>query len=200
MSNEKHPALSPAIGASRSIQPAPHTNQRFPKDVSEGRPGSNKISGRSTKKTSGKKRKTATFPAIASGGRPGSNKISAPAHLRPDTASWWASVAGDYALEPHHLRILTLAAEAWDRGVEAREAIAKHGTVYVDRFAQPRARPEIAIERDSRIAFARLVRELALDVDTPDEPGRPPRIAGSSGRRDAASELDDEDRRIFGFD
>ena len=55
-------------------------------------------------------------PLRARGGRPGSNKISAPSHLRPDTAAWWASVAGDYALEPHHLRILTLAAEAWDRG------------------------------------------------------------------------------------
>jgi hypothetical protein len=136
----------------------------------------------------------------ARGRHPGSNKIFPPPHLRPDTASWWASVAGDYALEAHHLRILTLAAEAWDRGVEAREAIARHGSVYVDRFAQPRARPEVAIERDSRIAFARLVRELALDVDTPDENGRPPRIGGQSGRRDAALEMDEEDRRMFGFD
>jgi hypothetical protein len=136
----------------------------------------------------------------ARGGRPGSNKISAPAHLRLDTASWWVSVADGYALEPHHLRILTLAAEAWDRGVEAREAIAKHGPVYVDRFAQPRARPEVAIERDSRIAFARLVRELALDVDTPDESGRPPRIGGSPGRHDTRAELDEEDRLILGLD
>jgi hypothetical protein len=136
----------------------------------------------------------------ARGGHPGSNKISAPAHLRPDTASWWVSVAGDYALEAHHLRILTLAAEAWDRGVEAREAIARHGSVYVDRFAQPRARPEVAIERDSRIAFARLVRELALDVDSPDDAGRPPRIGGGVGRRDTGPELDDEDRLILGLD
>lgn len=136
----------------------------------------------------------------ASGGRPGSNKIFVPPHLRPDTASWWASVAGDYALEPHHLRILTLAAEAWDRGVEAREAIAKHGPVYVDRFAQPRARPEVAIERDSRIAFARLVRELALDVDTPDEAGRPPRIGGAPNRRKAGPDLDENDRHILGLD
>ena len=134
------------------------------------------------------------------GGLPGSNKIFPPVHLRPDTAAWWASVAGDYALEAHHLRILTLAAEAWDRGVEAREAIARHGCVYVDRFAQPRARPEVAIERDSRIAFARLVRELVLDVDSPDESGRPPRIGGGPGRHNAALELDEEDRRIFGFD
>lgn len=123
-----------------------------------------------------------------------------PKHLRPDTAAWWASVAGEYALEAHHLRILTLAAESWDRGQEAREAIAKHGPVYVDRFEQPRARPEIAIERDSRIAFARLVRELALDLDPPDEPGRPPRLGVVTEKREPGVEWDAEDRRILGLD
>jgi len=127
--------------------------------------------------------------------QPGSNKISAPPHLRPDTAGWWLSVAADYALEPHHLRILTLAAESWDRGVEAREAIARHGCVYVDRFDQPRARPEVAMERDARIAFARLVRELALDVDAPGESNRPPRIGG-----DARRSLDNGDRVALGLD
>lgn len=131
--------------------------------------------------------------------RPGSNEISAPAHLRPDTAAWWESVASDYVLEAHLLRILTLAAEAWDRGQEAREAIAKHGPVYVDRFDQPRARPEVAIERDSRISFARLVRELALDLDPPDEPGRPPRLGGTNQKATPAMDWDAEDRRILGL-
>ena len=127
-------------------------------------------------------------------------RFSPPKHLRPDTAAWWRSVAGDYALEAHHLRILTLAAEAWDRGVEAREAIAKHGTVYVDRFDQPRARPEVAIERDSRIAFARLVRELTLDLDPPDEPGRPPRLGGTTEKAAPGLDWDAEDRRILGLE
>ena len=130
---------------------------------------------------------------------PGSNKNPAPPHLRPDTAAWWASVAGDYPLEPHQLRILTLAAEAWDRGVEAREAIAQGGSVYVDRFAQPRARPEVAIERDSRISFARLVRELALDVSAPGESRRPPRLGGADKRSDFTIE-DAADRRILGLE
>ena len=104
----------------------------------------------------------------------------APRHLGKATRVWWRSVGGDYQLEPHHLRLLTLAAEAWDRCEEARKALVTHGMTYEDRFGQPRARPEIAIERDSRVAFARLVRELGLDVHEPAE-SRPPTIGGNAG-------------------
>jgi phage terminase small subunit len=103
----------------------------------------------------------------------------APEHLKPATATWWREVMQDYDLEPHHVRLLTLAGEAWDRGVQAREILAEKGLTYDDRFKQPRARPEVAIERDSRIAFARLVRELALDIDEPETP-RVPAIRGSA--------------------
>jgi len=92
-------------------------------------------------------------------------------------------VVDDFELEPHHVRLLTLAAESWDRCTQAREALAEHGLTYTDRFDQPRARPEVAVERDSRIAFARLVRELALDVDEPAEGSRPPGIRGHAALR-----------------
>lgn len=98
-----------------------------------------------------------------------------PKHLRAQTRRWWSGIVADYDLESHHLRLLTLAAEAWDRGEEAREILATEGLTYDDRFGQPRARPEVAIERDSRIAFARMLRELALDVAPPEE-ARPPTI------------------------
>jgi phage terminase small subunit len=100
-----------------------------------------------------------------------------PDHLKPATAAWFSQVIEEYALEPHHVRILTLAAESWDRGQEAREAIDANGLTYLDKSGMPRARPEIAIERDSRIAFARLVRELNLDLEPPAET-RPPRRTG----------------------
>jgi len=102
----------------------------------------------------------------------------APGHLRKATAKWWQTVCRDYEMEPHHLRLLTLAAESWDRCQEAREALATNGLTYQDRFNQPRSRPEVAIERDSRIAFARLLRELALDVEPPPS-SRPPRAGGN---------------------
>lgn len=99
--------------------------------------------------------------------------MKAPKHLAVPTRRWWESVVAEYELEPHHIRLLTLAGESWDRCCQAREAIAEHGLTFVDRLGVPRSRPEIAVERDSRIAFARMIRELALDVDTPDGP-RPP--------------------------
>ena len=100
----------------------------------------------------------------------------APKHLAPATRKWFAGVVAEYELEPHHLRLLTLAAEAWDRGQQAREAIDANGLTFTDKFGQPRARPEVAMERDSRIAFARLLRELALDINSPADDSRPPAI------------------------
>lgn len=85
----------------------------------------------------------------------------------------------DYELEPHHVRLLTLAGEAWDRGQQARAVIDDLGMTFEDRFKQPKPRPEIAIERDSRIAFARLVRELGLDVAPPEESRAPPAPANA---------------------
>ena len=37
-----------------------------------------------------------------------------PNHLNKATAEWWSFVMADYALEPHHIQLLTLACEAYD--------------------------------------------------------------------------------------
>lgn len=105
-----------------------------------------------------------------------------PKHLRKPTQIWFKNVLDDFELEDHHVRLLTLAAEAWDRACSAREIVDKDGLTYTDRFGQPKARPEVGIERDSRIGFARLLRELALDVEAPSE-SRPPRTADYGARR-----------------
>ena len=115
---------------------------------------------------------------------PKDGRPRAPAHLRPETAAWFKQVVNDYELEQHHLRLLGLACESWDRCQQAREALAEHGLTYTDRFNQPHVRPEASIERDSRVAFARLVRELDLDVEPPAAPAgrRPPALR--SNRRE----------------
>lgn len=105
------------------------------------------------------------------------NSINAPKppkHLRKPTQKWFKSVAEDYELDGHHIKLLTLAAEAWDQSQAAREVLDRDGLTFLDRFGQPKERPECGILQNARIAFARLIRELALDVDTPAD-SRPPR-------------------------
>jgi phage terminase small subunit len=103
-----------------------------------------------------------------------------PKHLRSATAKWFRSVIEIFDLEAHDVRLLTLAAEAWDRGQQAREIVDREGMTFNDRFGQPKPRPEIAIERDSRTGFARLLRELSLNVGAPDD-SRPPGLASNRG-------------------
>jgi phage terminase small subunit len=101
----------------------------------------------------------------------------APGHLRPTTRRWWEGVVAAYELEEHHVRVLTVAAESWDRMTVAREVLDREGLTYTDRFGAPRPRPELGVERDSKVLFLRAVRELALDTEGPTEPwSRPPGI------------------------
>ena len=105
--------------------------------------------------------------------------LKPPRDLQKKTKAWWLHVVQSYELEEHHVRLLTLACQSWDRCVQARALLKKHGLTYVDQFGQPRPRPEIVIEKDSRIAFARLLREMNLSETLPEI--RPPPL--KFGRR-----------------
>ncbi|MGE0775203.1 MAG: P27 family phage terminase small subunit [Sphingomonadaceae bacterium] len=100
-----------------------------------------------------------------------------PEHLSDKTADWWRGVVRDFDLEGHHLRLLQSACEAWDRMQQARQALADHGGLtFSDERGAIKAHPCVAIERDARIAFARLIRELDLDAGAPAERSRPPSL------------------------
>ena len=99
-----------------------------------------------------------------------------PSHLEPATGLWWASTEAAYELADHHLKLLTLASEAWDRAMAARAVLDEQGMTFTDRWGQPKARPEVAIERDSRLAFARMLRELDLDAEPPTPARQPPGV------------------------
>ena len=95
---------------------------------------------------------------------------TAPDHLSPEMKRWWQTENEKFAFDDHQLKLLEAASGAWDRMTQARLALAKHGLTYQDDKGGIRPRPEIAIERDCRIAFARLLRELHLD--NPDNSAR----------------------------
>jgi phage terminase small subunit len=65
--------------------------------------------------------------------------------------------------------------QAFDRMHEARDLIAKHGAVTLDRFEQLRPNPATTIERDSRAAMLSALKALNLDIEPlRDGVGRPP--------------------------
>ncbi|MCK1657125.1 P27 family phage terminase small subunit [Bradyrhizobium sp. 151] len=106
-----------------------------------------------------------------------------PAHFSKSTKMWWRSVVSEYQLEPHHLRLLQAACEAWDRLQQSRELLLRDGLVVEGREGGMRPHPAVAIERDCRIGFSRLVRELDLDVEPPaSSPRRPPALVSNRGR------------------
>ncbi|TGQ85140.1 hypothetical protein EN847_35565, partial [Mesorhizobium sp. M1C.F.Ca.ET.204.01.1.1] len=72
------------------------------------------------------------------------NAPKPPTHLRPSTKKWFKSVVEDYALDGHHIRLLTLAAEAWDQAQTAREVLDRDGQTFLDRFSQPKERPQVS--------------------------------------------------------
>ena len=51
--------------------------------------------------------------------------LTAPPHLNLETKKWFLSVLDEYELEPHHIKLLTLAKVA-----QARLAIAEHGSIF----------------------------------------------------------------------
>ena len=106
-------------------------------------------------------------------------KFLIPDHLQPETGVWWHKVMSEFELEGHHERLLSMACQAWDRAELARQVLQSDGLTFRDRFDQPKARPEVGIERDSVIAFARLIRELDLDIGQPAERSRPPALVSN---------------------
>ena len=82
----------------------------------------------------------------------------------------------DFELEEHHRKLLLLACEAFDRCTEARELLARDGLTIPTGAGGQKAHPAVAIERDSRLAFTRVLRELDLDTEAPPEGRRPPAL------------------------
>jgi len=96
-----------------------------------------------------------------------------PAHLSAPARDFWRWATHEFVLEPNHLILLAKALEAFDRAEHARKVIARDGMFIADRYGQPRPHPAVQIERDSRDALARLLRQLDL-AGEPDASRRRP--------------------------
>lgn len=90
-------------------------------------------------------------------------KYDAPDHLSAESRRLFASVTTDYELEPWHVSVLTEALQSRDRAEQARRQLDTEGLTVEGRFG-PRPHPLLATERDHRAAFARLIKQLGLDI------------------------------------
>jgi P27 family predicted phage terminase small subunit len=107
-----------------------------------------------------------------------------PDHLSDSMRAWWRETVKAYALEPHHLKLLEAAADAWDRMAQARTTLLADGLTVATGDGGRKAHPCAAIERDARSQFMVALRELDLDEPLP-SPGayRPPPAIRSNRRR-----------------
>lgn len=92
-----------------------------------------------------------------------------PRHLRAPGKRLWLGVMSDFeVLDAHSRELLRLAAEAVDRGEDARRAVARDGSFVPGRYAgSVHAHPGLAVARDSATLAARLLRELGVDDVAP---------------------------------
>lgn len=162
-------------GKRRTAEPSPRTrcppdektaetDQRRQLDLPEEVAGASGVRGPGPAASSeaGGRRGVATtiIPRSAVPGQP-----VPPEHLSVSSKGWWRAIVAEYALEPWHLRTLQAAAEAWDRGQQARLLIESEGIVSRGARGQLQPHPAVSVERDSRTAFLRALRELNLDAD-----------------------------------
>lgn len=89
-------------------------------------------------------------------------KKSGISHLSPDMRRFYGAITRKYSLLDQHQRLLIAACEAHDRMTAARDRLATDGLVITTRHGETRSHPCNAIERDSRVAFVRCMRELGL--------------------------------------
>lgn len=90
----------------------------------------------------------------------------APLHLSDDAAAKWEELRIEWRIEDKAgLMMLTKAFEAFDRAERCRIQIDTEGETVLDRFNQMKPHPLLACERDSRAAFAALIRQLGIEPD-----------------------------------
>lgn len=115
-----------------------------------------------------------------------SDELKPPKGLRPETRRWWLRVVDSWELEAHHIRLLTSAARAWDEGEKAAALVKRDGLLVTMPSGIQRAHPAVRIANEARALYARLLRELDLDIDAPATAARPPALRSIRGGSHAA--------------
>ena len=87
-----------------------------------------------------------------------------PGHLSAAMKRWWKSVIEDWEFGAAEYVLLRHACEAYDLAEQARKTLRAEGLTVTDTKGQRKAHPAVAIARDARAAFARLVKQLGIET------------------------------------
>ena len=94
----------------------------------------------------------------------------APKHLSQEASELWRSILKEYTFEDaHDFKTLALCCECVDTINAARAALDKDGHFIINRFDEIRPHPALAVIRDHKILYAKLIKALKLG----DEPPKP---------------------------
>ena len=97
-----------------------------------------------------------------------------PKYLSSAARRLWRETVESYELERHHLELLERACRSLDTALDAEEILRTAGLVVEGRYGV-RAHPAVGIARDARTQFARLLREIDLEVIAAPDPRTPRR-------------------------
>jgi P27 family predicted phage terminase small subunit len=103
---------------------------------------------------------------------------SAPSYLAAEGRAFFERITEEFELDAPALQTLALACKQLDRLAEARQVLQREPVVVPDRFGFPKTHPAVEVERNAAVAFARLMREIGLDLEPPSDV-RPPRRPGA---------------------
>jgi hypothetical protein len=95
--------------------------------------------------------------------RYGERMSKAPSDLGEAGRELWATVTGSHELAPHLLVVLGSACRELDRAAAAEHAAAADPW-QTDRYGAQKPHPGVAVARSSRLAAARLLRQLDLEL------------------------------------
>ena len=110
-------------------------------------------------------------------------KPDPPDHLGAAGRDLWATVGRDLVFEAHELPLLTSACEVADRIAALEAVIAEEGVTVAGSKGQPRLHPAVAEVRQSRLAMARLLGQIAIETGE----GHLANAASIHGRRAATA-------------
>ncbi len=111
---------------------------------------------------------------------------AAPQGLQKAGAALWRGIVAVYELDPRELTVLGLACRQADDVARLEAAVAAEGVVVEGSKGQPRLSQVVGEVRQSRLALARLLGELAL----PDAEDRPATARSARAKRAADSRWD----------